>query len=138
MTCLCINPHCGNDCVNCNEAVQFTSAIAAVLAERQRQITAEGYSPEIDDAHDRSELARAAASYLCRTDALMLNGSRVWPPGWEFKPADYRRVLVKACALALAELERFDRSASAISPSPGYTVHSFVDPAQARETASRS
>lgn len=86
-------------------------SLADIAHERERQVSAEGYSPEHDDAHDHCELARAAANYACRTDALMLNGTRVWPDGWECRPADYRRLLVKAGALILAEIERIDRLA---------------------------
>jgi hypothetical protein len=32
-----------------------------------------------------------------------------WPHGWEFKAATPRRMLVKAGALILAEIERIDR-----------------------------
>lgn len=85
--------------------------LADIAHERERQVNAEGYTPEHDDAHDHCELARAAANYACRTDALMLSGTRVWPEGCECKPADYRRLLVKAGALILAEIERIDRIA---------------------------
>lgn len=34
--------------------------IAEIAAERKRQIEAEGWTPEHDDAHDKGELARAA------------------------------------------------------------------------------
>ena len=102
-----------------------TPALAAVLTERLRQITSEGYSAEHDDQLQSSEVARAAACYLCRTDALMLNGTRLWPRGLDFKPSDYRRVLIKACALALAELERYDRAAKVNGEGPAFTLHSF-------------
>lgn len=122
MTYLCIKPRCGDDCSQCNHAVALTRAAVDVLQERQRQVTAEGYHQDHDDEHDMCELARAAASYLCRTDALMLAGTRVWPKGWEFKPADYRRALVKACALALAELERVDRQGAPVLP----LIHTYL------------
>ncbi|MFH7191305.1 hypothetical protein ACHWGL_30855, partial [Klebsiella pneumoniae] len=40
-----------------------TQVAADVLAERRRQVEAEGWSPEHDDAHGRGEIARAACSY---------------------------------------------------------------------------
>ena len=123
---LCIKPYCGDTCSQCNESVSFNSAIVDVLKERQRQKAAEGYSTTHDDEHTQSELARAAASYLCRTDALMLGGTRVWPKGWTFKPADYRRVLVKALALGFAELERHDRQMANGGQPHSHTVHSFT------------
>lgn len=39
------------------------SGAALIAAERQRQIDAEGWTPEHDDKHDRGELATAAACY---------------------------------------------------------------------------
>lgn len=87
-----------------------------VLAERQRQITAEGWTPEHDDKHDRGELANAAACYAIGS-RLGFGMSwkeeiieRFWP--WAFawwKPSTPRRNLVKAAALILAEIDRLDR-----------------------------
>lgn len=85
----------------------------AVIAERYRQIEVEGFDlAHDDDAHVTGELARAGAGYA--SDALMIhrNGSvpRCWPWGREwYKPRDFRRDLVRAAALILAEGERFDR-----------------------------
>ncbi len=82
-----------------------------VQAERRRQITAEGWTPEHDDLYCAAELPRAAAAYI-------LNGANdeapaIWPfsAKW-WKPSTARRDMVKACALALAEIERLDRAAS--------------------------
>lgn len=78
-----------------------------VLKERHRQITVKGYSPEQDDTYIEGELAAAAISYIEPMEA-----ENYWPADWlddSFKPSDYRRNLVKACALLLAEIERFDR-----------------------------
>ncbi len=81
-----------------------------VQAERRRQITAEGWTPEHDDLYCAAELPRAAAAYI-------LNGANdeapaIWPfsAKW-WKPSTARRDMVKACALALAEIERLDRAA---------------------------
>jgi len=85
-----------------------------VLAERRRQVEAEGWSAEHDDTHTGGELARAAASYavgggLFKVNALQVP-QQVWPYRWEYKPSDdERRNLVKAAALMLAEIERIDR-----------------------------
>lgn len=38
-------------------------AVTDVLAERERQINAEGWSSEHDDGHDKGQLAKAAAAY---------------------------------------------------------------------------
>lgn len=40
-----------------------TAAVHDVMAERQRQITAEGWNPEQNDRHDTGEMASAVASY---------------------------------------------------------------------------
>jgi hypothetical protein len=74
-----------------------------VLAERRRQVTAEGWTHEHDDVHANSELALAAVCYITRN-------AWTWP--WEakwWKPTTPRRNLVKAGALILAEIERIDR-----------------------------
>ena len=103
------------------EAVPLTEAARDVLAERHRQIQAEGWTPAHDDEHDSGELAGAGAAYaLHAADALhpqsqgdaYRDGSI--PHGWcwedcWWKPTDPRRSLVKAGALILAELERMDR-----------------------------
>lgn len=78
-----------------------------VLKERHRQITVKGYSPEQDDTYIEGELAAAAISYIEPMEA-----ENYWPADWlddSFKPSDYRRNLVKACALLFAEMERYDR-----------------------------
>lgn len=78
-----------------------------VLKERHRQITVKGYSTDQDDTYIEGELAAAAISYIEPMEA-----ENYWPAGWlddSFKPSDYRRNLVKACALLFAEIERFDR-----------------------------
>lgn len=105
------------------------AAARDVLAERQRQITAEGWTPEHDDDHDEGEMAYAAAGYAAAVsdhlqavknefdapgeptiaDEVTQPPLNPWPHGWEFKPAQARRMLVKAGALILAEIERLDR-----------------------------
>ncbi|HFZ7939642.1 TPA: hypothetical protein ACIO7S_001459 [Salmonella enterica subsp. enterica serovar Birkenhead] len=88
-------------------APQLTPAAADVLAERHRQITVKGWTPEHDDTYIGFELAAAAISYIEPMEA-----ENYWPADWHddsFRPSDYRRNLVKATALLLAELERLDR-----------------------------
>lgn len=82
-----------------------------VQAERRRQITAEGWTPEHDDLYCAAELPRAAAAYI-------LNGANdeapaIWPfsAKW-WKPRDARSNYVRAGALILAEIERLDRTAA--------------------------
>ncbi|MDW8831474.1 hypothetical protein [Pseudomonas aeruginosa] len=89
-----------------------------VQAERRRQITAEGWTPEHDDAHSHGQMARAAACYALAgssaqndgTAALLVSLAWPWDQQW-WKPTTARRDLVKSCALALAEIERLDRAA---------------------------
>lgn len=92
-----------------------SQAARDVLAERQRQVSAEGWTPEHDDEHSFGELARAGAAYaaqsLCAEDPELDCGPPKWWP-WDrswWKPTGRRRMLVKAGALILAEIERLDR-----------------------------
>lgn len=102
-----------------------------VQAERRRQITAEGWTPEHDDEHADGQMARAAACYALAgssapndgTAALLVSLAWPWDEQW-WKPSTPRRDLVKACALALAEIERLDRACISQSPQPGATTAS--------------
>lgn len=107
---------------------ELTQAAREVIAERRRQIDAEGWTPEHDDAHDAGVLSSAGMGYAqsaaCKLshDGLTLEGMPLfWP--WEaswFKPSTARQDLVKAGALILAEIERLDRAAAAkVAPSIG-------------------
>ncbi len=111
-------------------------AIADIAAERLRQIEAEGWSQDHDDAHSDGEMARAAGIYAViagsdRTDYRNATGGyslndilqglmdHYWP--WDrswFKPADRRRDLVKAGALIVAEIERLDRLTAGVLSLP--------------------
>ncbi|USE79028.1 hypothetical protein NDR89_20540 [Cupriavidus gilardii] len=95
----------------------LSAAARDVLAERQRQIEAEGWTPEHDDEHDDNQLAMAAAWYATPPfvrHALDEKGLGFWPWAQEWwKPADRRRNLEKAGALVIAEIERLDRAAMA-------------------------
>jgi hypothetical protein len=88
------------------------AAARDVMAERQRQISAEGWTPEHDDAEEPGgALAVAAACYAL--GATFVSGSDVdiwpWDRDW-WKPRDARSNLVRAGALILAEIERLDRA----------------------------
>jgi hypothetical protein len=87
----------------------------AVIAERWRQIDAEGWDLAHDDGHPRGELGQAGATYLLSAGdgRASHNVPALWPwsPDW-WKPAGFRRDLVKGCALGIAEGEKFDRSKS--------------------------
>lgn len=89
-----------------------TAAARDVLAERQRQIEQEGWTPGRDDAYTEHELSRAAACYALEGDTVITHPPKEWPwPECWWKPSDDRRNLVKAGALILAEIERIDRAA---------------------------
>lgn len=84
-----------------------------VQAERRRQITAEGWTPEHDDEHSHGEIAQAAGCYALHAGGIQNGWALFWP--WDeqwWKPTTTRRDLVKACALGLAEIERLDRAAA--------------------------
>lgn len=101
----------------------LSNASRDVLAERERQISVEGWTPRRDDRYDTGEMAAAAAAYAqhaalqaagAQGDALHIPYIETWP--WArkwWKPSDARRNLVKAGALILAEIERLDRAAIA-------------------------
>lgn len=94
------------------ERLNFSPAAADVLAERHRQIVVKGWTPEHDDTYIGCELAAAAISYTEPMEA-----ENYWPADWHddsFRPSDYRRNLVKAAALLIAELERVDRQSQGI------------------------
>lgn len=96
--------------------------ITRIVAERKRQIEAEGYDKKHDAAHDGGQLADAAACYADLAGALS-RGARVkdlrdlyldgrdapyWPfeDEW-FKPSENPiRNLEKAGALIAAEIDR--------------------------------
>ncbi|WP_411387905.1 hypothetical protein [Pseudomonas aeruginosa] len=102
-----------------------------VQAERRRQIEAEGWTPEHDDEHACDEIAAFACFYAMPPAARDWDasstgygdtlGEAILPEGWEPKTGDRRRDLVKACALALAEIERLDRAGISQNPQPGAT-----------------
>lgn len=88
---------------------------ARIAAERDRQITQEGYTPEHDENHLTGDLAAAAACYSLfahwQLSRMPLPDGP--PPGWPFddswwKPSDPARNLEKAGALAAAEIDRLE------------------------------
>lgn len=96
-------------------SLSLTDALRDVIAERQRQVSVKGWTPDHDDTYTCGELSGAAISYIEPMEAVFY-----WPAEWHddsFKPSDERRNLVKATALLLAEIERLDRisAASALS-----------------------
>ena len=91
-----------------------SKAVCDVLNERERQIKSEGWSAEHDDNHTDGELAQAAGCYALFGDPSgpyrhYVPAEWPWDRSW-WKVTDYRRSLVKAAALLLAEIERVDRA----------------------------
>ena len=102
----------------------LTQAAIDVLAERQRQISAEGWTPEHDDEHSNGEMGEAAACYAASARLPAILKKRAAPAYWPWdatwwKPSSPRRDLIKAGALILAEIERLDRAALAAQQKGG-------------------
>lgn len=86
----------------------LTQAATDVLHERERQVLEKGCTHEIDDSRKNGELALAASCYAIFPTSYLTG---LWPmqESW-WKPKGYRRNLVRAGALLLAEIERLDRA----------------------------
>lgn len=105
----------------------LTAAAADVLAERRRQVEVEGWTAKHDAKHGSGDLAAAGGCYALGAAFLLTPGlryreyvpasvPRLWPwdaRWWKLDGRDPRRALVKAGALVLAEIERFDRTSTA-------------------------
>ncbi|CAM5767111.1 hypothetical protein [Bosea minatitlanensis] len=107
----------------------LSRALVDVIAERRRHVEGEGWTPEHDDAHTRGEMVLAAVSYGTNAAVRLRMTADGYPPvkidelsaaadvprSWPWarswwKPAGgTRRILVKAAALLVAEIERLDR-----------------------------
>ncbi len=103
--------------------VDQSKALIDVMNERDRQQDEEGWTPAHDDQHVNGEMARAAAAYALGADRVTMKATDpfnpvreistyIWP--WDrkwWKPrGGARRMLVKAAALMIAEIERMDRA----------------------------
>jgi hypothetical protein len=87
----------------------LSSGALAIVAERRRQIEMEGRTIEHDLDHERGELARAGAAYLLLAGDRPTQASNAWP--WhreDLKAKEFRKNIVRGCALGLAELDRQD------------------------------
>ena len=94
----------------------MSRGIELITAERQRQIDAEGWTPEHDAEHNGGELAMAGACYampeverwrqLDEVAGGLPNGWPWAPDWWKPSPDDRVRELVKAGALIAAEIDR--------------------------------
>ncbi len=99
-----------------------------IMAERERQISQEGWTPEHDDNHGNGELAIAAACYArFAADTAYLGGNatrRLSPPKdwpWDhewWKPHASIHDLVRAGALIAAEIDRLRRASMKFNHPP--------------------
>lgn len=88
-----------------------------IRAERERQISGEGWGSEHDDEHTEGEMIAASIAYAVAAhdqvigEALPDGPPATWPweAGWWKRDADPIRNLVKAGALIAAEIDRLDR-----------------------------
>lgn len=103
------------------------NGIDLITAERQRQISQEGWTPEHDDEHDPGELCSAGAAYALNAGCVLypLNGTSLdeppdcwmWDKKW-WKPKDPLRDLVRAGALIVAEIDKLQRATKANKTAP--------------------
>lgn len=106
------------------------NGVELIAAERRRQMAAEGWTANHDDAHDNGELGEAGVAYAAVADAQIkgvdedeLGCCEPDDFGWPWEPsawkpsADPVRNLVKAGALIAAEIDRLQRRAAA-DPQP--------------------
>ena len=113
------------------KAPAVSQAVMDAIAERNRQQTVEGWTPAHDDQYHQNELVIAAIGYAAATEFRRRDQTSVmsrihggvftgwfrWPFNWSWwKPKDHRRDLIKAIALLLAEVERFDREIARSRP----------------------
>lgn len=91
-------------------------AYSLIAAERLRQISEEGWTPEHDDAHDDGSLLLAGIVYLHHgTDLATANREDGVPRGWPWdtvwwKPRSRAKNLIRAGALCIAEQDRCVRA----------------------------
>lgn len=98
----------------------LSPGVVSGLLERQRQITAEGFTHEHDDMYNDGQLLKAAACYLLKAAGLAsLRFMFFWP--WDrkwFKGDDKKRCIEKAFALIVADMDRRHRSESRSNRTP--------------------
>lgn len=91
--------------------------ISLIAAERDRQVSSEGWTPTHDDAYSKLELVRAAVAYALHGTNQRIVPDSFWP--WHldwWRPSDNVRNLVKAGALIAAEIDRIRRAAALAHP----------------------
>ena len=91
---------------------QTHHAIQEIAAERERQISEEGWTAAHDDTHETGEIASFAAAHTLLSTGEPFDAQRaveLVPEDWQLKSKSRRRHLVVAGALIVAELERLER-----------------------------
>lgn len=101
------------------ESVVKLSGVEKIAAERARQVSFHGYTPDHDDTHANGELSSAAIAYLEEAFQMIYAGDDVPdsdPPfSWPFEDSSWNpsvgpiRNLVKAGALIVAQIEMLER-----------------------------
>ena len=83
-----------------------------ILAERERQISEEGYNKTHDSFHNHEEFIKAAISYSLSSmnnENLKRSGNLWWPGDEEtYKPKDVLQNLKRAGALIAAAIDRYE------------------------------
>lgn len=103
---------CGWNCLAvlaAQRAGSSADAAVRIVAERERQVTTEGYTPEHDASMPPGELGRAGVCYA--RGALDEYVTSAPPPEWPWdvewwKPKSHQRDLIRAGALIAAEIDR--------------------------------
>lgn len=109
----------------------YSPGVIAILKERERQETVEGWTPEQDDSYTSGELISAAISYAGEAGSIIWGPDGIgdcpvpgsapedwpWAPSWWKPSPDPIRNLEKAGALIAAEIDRLKRKAA--SPEAG-------------------
>jgi hypothetical protein len=91
------------------------TGIERISAERERQVSVEGWTAEHDDEHRFGDLTQAAVSYAGNAVCQIQHSDYPRPLSWPWdlrwwKPSpDPIRNLVKAGALIAAEIDRLQR-----------------------------
>lgn len=91
-----------------NPNEEYATGMALIKAERERQITAEGWTAEHDDGHGGGGMFDAAMCYVSAKEGDSMSNLWPWERQW-WKPKDHLSNLVRAGALLLAEKERIGR-----------------------------
>jgi hypothetical protein len=118
-------------------------ALRLIIAERLEQVTKHGNTIDHDLAHDGAEIALAAKAYLdayidlaLRPDLVPSSPPESWPWQLDFwkepGPHDQVKALVKAIALAWAELDRILAAQDILNRFIAITAEDFTDAASCR------